>query len=163
MLKQLFAGALLVAGLAQATPASAQFTAAAPLASPPGTTKNDYADDKTWLCRPGRQDACAIDHTTTVVAADGKLTTRNVDGRSERADRLLLRLSDDLHRPDAEQRHERRPGGAQRHPQQFARFASKCRVVRAALPSGHAGRAHARARAGRTPVPLDQRPAATTM
>ena len=34
---------------------------------------NDYADGKTWLCRPGRQDACAIDHTTTVVAADGKL------------------------------------------------------------------------------------------
>ena len=35
---------------------------------------NDYADGKTWLCRPGRQDACAIDHTTTVVAADGKLS-----------------------------------------------------------------------------------------
>src|SRR5215211_2255898 len=36
--------------------------------------KNDYADPKTWLCRPGRQDACAVDQTTTVVAADGKLT-----------------------------------------------------------------------------------------
>src|SRR4029079_12662190 len=35
---------------------------------------NDYADGKTWLCRPGRQDACAIDRTTTVVAADGKLS-----------------------------------------------------------------------------------------
>jgi hypothetical protein len=37
--------------------------------------KNDYADPKNWLCRPGRQDACAIDHTTTVISADGKLTT----------------------------------------------------------------------------------------
>ena len=37
--------------------------------------KNDYSDPKNWLCRPGGQDACAIDHTTTVVAADGKLTT----------------------------------------------------------------------------------------
>jgi hypothetical protein len=37
--------------------------------------KNDYSDPKNWLCRPGRQDACAIDHTTTVVAADGKVTT----------------------------------------------------------------------------------------
>jgi hypothetical protein len=37
-------------------------------------SKNDYADPKNWLCRPGREDACAIDHTTTVVAADGKLT-----------------------------------------------------------------------------------------
>jgi len=35
---------------------------------------NDYADAKNWLCRPGQQDACAVDLTTTVVAADGKLT-----------------------------------------------------------------------------------------
>lgn len=35
--------------------------------------KNDYSDPKTWLCRPGRQDACAVDLTTTVVAADGTL------------------------------------------------------------------------------------------
>jgi hypothetical protein len=38
------------------------------------TAKNDYADGKSWLCRPGRQDACAVDQTTTVVAADGTLT-----------------------------------------------------------------------------------------
>ena len=38
------------------------------------TAKNDYADGKTWLCRPGRQDACAVDQATTIVAADGKLT-----------------------------------------------------------------------------------------
>jgi hypothetical protein len=38
------------------------------------TAKNDYSDAKTWLCRPGRQDACAVDQTTTIVAADGKLT-----------------------------------------------------------------------------------------
>ena len=37
-------------------------------------SKNDYSDPKNWLCRPGREDACAIDHTTTVIAADGKLT-----------------------------------------------------------------------------------------
>ena len=36
--------------------------------------KNDYADGKNWLCLPGRQDACAVDQTTTVVAGDGKLT-----------------------------------------------------------------------------------------
>ena len=37
-------------------------------------TRNDYSDGTTWLCRPGRQDACAADLSTTVVAADGKLT-----------------------------------------------------------------------------------------
>jgi hypothetical protein len=35
---------------------------------------NDYADPVTWLCLPGRQDACAVDQTATIVAADGKLT-----------------------------------------------------------------------------------------
>ena len=37
------------------------------------TAKNDYADAKTWLCRPGRTDACAVDLTTTIVSADGTL------------------------------------------------------------------------------------------
>jgi DUF3089 family protein len=36
--------------------------------------KNDYRDEKTWLCRPARQDACTVDLTTTVVKADGTLT-----------------------------------------------------------------------------------------
>ena len=36
--------------------------------------KNDYGDAKTWLCKPGRQDACAVDQTTTIVAPDGQLT-----------------------------------------------------------------------------------------
>ena len=38
------------------------------------SVKNDYGDAKNWLCRPGRQDACAVDQTTTIVAADGTLT-----------------------------------------------------------------------------------------
>ena len=49
---------------------------AAMLAGPAAaqTAKNDYADAKNWLCRPGHQDACAVDLTATVVAADGTLT-----------------------------------------------------------------------------------------
>lgn len=42
-------------------------------ATPAPASKNDYNDGKNWLCRPGRQDACAVDLNTTVVAADGKL------------------------------------------------------------------------------------------
>ena len=34
---------------------------------------NDYSTPESWLCRPGRDDACAIDLTTTIVAADGTL------------------------------------------------------------------------------------------
>ncbi len=41
----------------------------------PAVNPNDYADEKNWLCRPGRKgDACDVDLTTTVVAADGTLT-----------------------------------------------------------------------------------------
>lgn len=35
--------------------------------------KNDYGKGETWLCRPGRKDACAADLTTTIVEASGKL------------------------------------------------------------------------------------------
>jgi hypothetical protein len=44
---------------------------------------NDYADPATWLCLPGRDDACSIDLSTTVVHADGRLEVerhqRNAD------------------------------------------------------------------------------------
>src|SRR5215467_4052921 len=44
-----------------------------PAPAPP-QTKNDYSKAETWLCRPGKQDACAADLTTTIVAANGNLT-----------------------------------------------------------------------------------------
>ena len=37
--------------------------------------KNDYSKTDAWLCRPGGQDACAVDLTTTVIAEDGRMTT----------------------------------------------------------------------------------------
>ena len=36
--------------------------------------KNDYSKPDSWLCRPGRTDACSVDLTTTVVEATGKMT-----------------------------------------------------------------------------------------
>ena len=35
--------------------------------------KNDYSKGETWLCRPGRQDACTVDLTTTIVPSNGIL------------------------------------------------------------------------------------------
>jgi hypothetical protein len=63
--------------LCVAAPLNAQV--AAPSAAPPAAASvagppNDYSSDAAWLCRPGRQDACAIDLATTVVRADGSLT-----------------------------------------------------------------------------------------
>jgi DUF3089 family protein len=61
-----------IAGAAAQTAATqSQEPAKPPVAAP---AKNDYSNGDTWLCRPGRQDACAVDLTTTVIAADGKLT-----------------------------------------------------------------------------------------
>jgi hypothetical protein len=49
-------------------------TARAQAPTESATAKNDYADGKSWLCRPGRTDACHVDLTTTIVAASGALT-----------------------------------------------------------------------------------------
>lgn len=42
-------------------------------ATPAVPSKNDYGNGDSWLCRPGRQDACAVDLSTTVIDAEGKL------------------------------------------------------------------------------------------
>ena len=45
-------------------------------AQPAPMTKNDYSKPEAWLCWPGKAgDACAIDNTTTVIKADGSMTT----------------------------------------------------------------------------------------
>lgn len=57
----------LAAGLALTSAACAQ--------APTNTAPNDYGKTENWLCLPGRQDACAVDQTTTIVQADGKTST----------------------------------------------------------------------------------------
>ena len=64
--------ALCAVALLLGSVAMAQDPPAAPT-PPPAPAANDYDADASWLCRPGRQDACAIDLNTTVVAADGQL------------------------------------------------------------------------------------------
>jgi hypothetical protein len=87
VIRRAFTGLILVWGCgvasfgqtAPATPAIQTPTTGAQEApkAPPLPTRNDYGKGETWLCRPGRHDACAVDLTTTVVAADGKLTPEN--------------------------------------------------------------------------------------
>jgi Protein of unknown function (DUF3089) len=75
VLKQLAIGAVLAVTAIGGAPVSAQTAAPAQTATTSETPKpNDYSDGKGWLCRPGRNDACAIDETTTVIAADGRLS-----------------------------------------------------------------------------------------
>src|SRR5712692_4384323 len=45
-----------------------------PAATAQAPAKNNCSKSESWLCLPGSHDACAIDMTTTIVAANGKLT-----------------------------------------------------------------------------------------
>jgi len=69
-------GAVLTAvpAMAQTTPpATPPVAPAAPVAPQfAAIPAPDYATDAGWLCRPGRQDACAVDQNVTVIPATGK-------------------------------------------------------------------------------------------
>jgi Protein of unknown function (DUF3089) len=95
--------------------------------APASTDKIDYSDGKTWLCRPGRQDACAIDLTTTVIAADGtfKRETFAADPKAP-IDCFYVypTVSTD---PGVNSDMTADPAELNVVATQFARFASKCR------------------------------------
>jgi hypothetical protein len=74
----IFATALsvsLIAAAGTAKTAAGQGEGPAKPATAEATTpaKNDYSKSENWLCRPGRQDSCAVDLTTTVISDDGKM------------------------------------------------------------------------------------------
>ncbi len=65
--------AALTAGLLLANAPQALSQPTAPVAAAPAASI-DYSDGKTWLCRPGRDDACSqSQQDATIVSADGKL------------------------------------------------------------------------------------------
>ena len=112
---------LLVVGISFAASVAAQQADTAP------PKPNDYADGKTWLCRPGRQDACAIDHTTTVVAADGKLSkeTWTADPNAPIDCFYVYPTISTDPTPNSDMNAD--PAELNVIKQQFARFASKCK------------------------------------
>src|SRR2546423_5319161 len=121
--------AALAAGIAFAAPASAQpptSAAAQPAADTAPPKPNDYSDPKTWLCRPGGKDACAIDETTTVVAADGKLTreTWTADPKAPIDCFYVYPTISTDPTPNSDMIAD--PAELNVIKQQFARFASKC-------------------------------------
>jgi hypothetical protein len=118
----LLALACVVAGAATSllaqTPVSAPAAAAAP---------NDYTQDASWLCRPGRQDACAIDLTTTVVKADGTMTREEWKARSDAAIDCFYVYPTISTDPGTYSDMTPDPAEQNVVAQQFARFASVCR------------------------------------
>jgi hypothetical protein len=91
------------------------------------STHNDYADDKSWLCRPGRHDACDVDMTATVIAPDGKLTkeTWAADPKAPIDCFYVYPTVSTDPTPNSDMTAD--PAELNVIRQQFARFASKCR------------------------------------
>jgi hypothetical protein len=115
-----FAAALLAApALAQQAPAAAQ----------EDTKPNDYGDAKSWLCRPGAaKSACEVDLSTTIVAADGKLSREAYKGDANAPiDCFYVYPTIST---DQTEHSDMNPDPAELNVirQQFARFGSVCRL-----------------------------------
>jgi hypothetical protein len=102
---------------------------AAPPAAAPEMKPNDYRDEKSWLCRPGRKgDACDVDLTTTVVAADGTLTRETFAADPKAPIDCFYVYPTVSTDPTPASDMTADPAETNVILQQFARFASKCRV-----------------------------------
>jgi Protein of unknown function (DUF3089) len=113
--------------LTPGTVAAAQTPAAQQPAAAEPPAKNNYADEKAWLCRPGRQDACAVDLSTTVVAADGTLTREawTADPNAPIDCFYVYPTVSTDQTPNSDMNADPAEHNVIR--QQFARFAAKCR------------------------------------
>jgi Protein of unknown function (DUF3089) len=107
-------------------PAVAQTTAPAASATP--AAKNDYSNGASWLCRPGRQDACAVDLTTTIISADGKLKRETWAANPKAPIDCFYVYPTVSNDPGGNS--DMNPGPEEKGvvAAQFARFASQCRV-----------------------------------
>ena len=141
----LWSSALCCASAGAQAPTAAQAPATA---APAPAKKNDYRKANAWLCRPGRKDACTVDLTTTVVAADGALSREKwVADRKAPVDCFYVypTVSNDA-TPNSDMRAGPEEKNVVLH--QFARFGSRCRlyaplyrqVTLGALRAGMAGK-----------------------
>lgn len=102
--------------------------AQAPEPSSPAPAVNDYAKPENWLCRPDRQDACAADLSTTVVAADGKLTREDFTADSKKQIDCFYVYPTVSRDTAGNSDMNAGPEEISVIHHQFARFASQCRV-----------------------------------
>src|SRR5512146_2588100 len=113
-------------GARPATPAATTRPAAA--SAEPARSRNDYGRPDAWLCRPGRQDACAVDLTATSITADGKLLRE--DWRSNPDAAIDCFYVYPTVSRDPSPNSDMQPGPEERRAVelQLARFGSECRL-----------------------------------
>lgn len=96
--------------------------------TPTPTTPNDYAKPESWLCLPGRQDACASDQTATVIEADGKTSVETFKAAAAPAYDCFYVYPTVSTDPGGNSDMVIDPAEKRVVDQQLARFSSKCRV-----------------------------------
>src|SRR5712691_8368719 len=89
---------------------------------------NDYSNDASWLCRPGRHDACDVDLSTTIVSADGTLTREAWAADPNEPIDCFYAYPTVSTDPGEHSDMTADPAELNVIQQQFARFASKCRL-----------------------------------
>ncbi len=137
-------GVALAAGLLAIDAASAQ----------PATGADVYADSDAWLCRPGRQDACAVDQDATIVAADGKETHEPFHADPNAPIDCFYVYPTVSNEPGGNSDRVIGPEERRAAEQQFARFGAKCRLF---APMYRQITLNAlRAAFGPNPVPMDR-------
>src|SRR5579863_2446905 len=94
----------------------------------PPAAKNDYSKGENWLCRPGRQDACAVNLTTTVISADGKLKRETWAANPNAPIDCFYVYPTVSTEPTGNSDMVPGPGEKGVVRAQFARFASKCQL-----------------------------------
>jgi hypothetical protein len=119
---------LVVLGVAAAAPHAFAQGSSQPAAPPAAVEKNDYSKPDAWLCRPGlTDDACAVDLTTTVVKADGTMSSETWAANPKAPiDCFYVYPTVSM---DPTPNSDMTAGVEERNVirQQFARFASQCR------------------------------------
>ena len=108
--------------LAQAPAGPAPVQAASPAPAP------DYAQDASWLCRPGRQDACTVNLDTTVVQANGRTKVERFRAEKTPAFDCFYVYPTVSQDPTPNSDMNAGPEERQVATAQAARFTAKCRV-----------------------------------
>jgi hypothetical protein len=91
-------------------------------------TPNDYSLDASWLCRPGRQDACAVDLRATIVKADGSFAREDWKGDPNAPIDCFYAYPTVSTDPTPLSNMTTDPAELNVIRQQFARFGSACRL-----------------------------------
>jgi Protein of unknown function (DUF3089) len=87
-----------------------------------------YANPQAWLCRPGRRDACAVDQDATIVAADGTLSLERFHADPNPPIDCFYVYPTVSEQPGGNADLTIEAGHRRAAAQQFARFASRCRL-----------------------------------